>query len=116
MSGLPVCGACASAIFGLVLISPAQAQDCDPSKFDIRDYERLDFSQSLQLAVVDILDSSNEEVRNSKFDFAAVIKGVPIKVGFDDAKRLSSYIQQSNSMNYSKNEKINHPELPISQP
>lgn len=98
---------CTPAMLALFVVSSVQAQECDPTKFTLRDYERLDFSQSLQLAVLDILDTESEETRNSQFDMSAVVKGVPIKVGYEDARRISNYAQQTNSMSFSKDEKIN---------
>lgn len=81
-------------------------QECDPSKFVYSDFERLSYSDSLALAVIDTMSSENVENENQSFDLSAIVKGTPVKASFDDAKSVSSFIQASSNFNFSRDQKV----------
>jgi hypothetical protein len=86
--------------------TPVFSQECDPSKFVYSDFERLNYSDSLALAVIDTMSSENAENKSQSFDLSAIVKGTPVKASFDDAKSVSNFIQTSNNLNFSHDQKV----------
>ena len=84
----------------------AFSQECDPSKFVYTDFERLNYSDSLAVAVIDTMSSENASNKQQSFDLSAIVKGTPVKASFDDAKSVSSFLQTYSDFNFSRDQKI----------
>lgn len=86
----------------------AFAADCPVEKFTFQDFQRLKFSKALAMSVLDTMDSSHQENQNKDFGLEALVKGVPIKVNYKDAKAVSDYLKSNYNLTFSQNEEIDY--------
>jgi hypothetical protein len=84
------------------------AADCPVEKFTVQDLERLKFSESLALAVVDTMEMSQEQKSQRGFSAGVVIKGVPLNITGNEMKDVSEFVKKNNSLNFSKQQQIDY--------
>jgi hypothetical protein len=85
-----------------------QAADCPVEKYTFQDVERLKFSKSLALSVIDTMDSAHQDNNNKSFGLDAIVKAVPVKINYADAKSVSDYVKTTNNYNFSSNEELDY--------
>jgi hypothetical protein len=86
----------------------AAAAECPVEKFTIQDVERLKFSESLTLAVIDTMEQSQQNKDAKDFNLGVVIKGVPVNVGFKEMKDVSNFVKKNSSFNFSRDQQIDY--------
>jgi hypothetical protein len=86
----------------------ARAQNCPVEKFTVQDLERLKFSESLALSVIDLMDVSQQQQNNTSFNLGVIIQGTPINLGLSDMKAVSNYVKKNSNFSFSRDQQIDY--------
>lgn len=92
----------------LSVAAQASAAECPVEKFTISDLERLKFSESLAISIIDTMESSQYKNEDRSFGAGILIKGVPFNVNYKDMKAISDYVKQNSSYNFSRDQQIDY--------
>jgi hypothetical protein len=97
------------------MVGSGRADDCDPRHFTFQDVERVNFSESLKIAVVDSMESKKEEEKGTSFSSSFLVKGSPVKLNYGDMKKVADYIKSNSSFNFPEtNNSTTFARMPVS--
>lgn len=92
-------------VFGLCLWGMPAIAECNPAIFAAKDIKRLQFSSSLWISAMSLLE---EPEKGDAIDVSMIVKGPPITVSLKDAKSLAQYVQSLSGVEFSQEESLSH--------